>query len=41
MRRSVLAVVNPEEDKGPKPAIRRDPDGTSYEVHGISIKKAP
>lgn len=41
MRRNVLAIVNPADDTKLKPTIRRDPDGTSYQVQGISPKQSP
>jgi uncharacterized protein (DUF58 family) len=40
MRQVFLSVVNPVDDRKEKPTIRRDPDGATHEVHGISIKKS-
>jgi hypothetical protein len=38
LRKSFLSEVNPKDDGKSKATIRRDPDGTSYQVQGISIK---
>lgn len=41
LRELFLSVVNPEDDGKSNAAIRRDRDGTSYQVQGISRKPSP
>jgi len=41
LRKLFLSVVNPEDDGKSKATIRRDRDGTSYQVQGISRKPSP
>lgn len=41
LRKSFLSVVNPGDDGKGRATIRRDRDGTSYQVQGIPLKQPP